>query len=261
MDGNQPSTAEVKEFYDDFLDARMLSYRLRRNLRIIRATERVLPYIQSGSRVLEIGCGIGMVSEQIGRKISEGRVWACDISSKNVEYATRTVRSRKIDFFTADILNDFEAIEERISGTIDVFVLIDVLEHLPLTSHCAVFAGLRRIASPDSMIILTFPSPQYQQHLRDHEPDELQIIDEVIELETLLTSARPAGFSLRHFSLEDIWRRNQYVHCVLQSNTEVDRMPRPRVSPLRRVLGLGRRSIARYLGWQRASDVGRRTTI
>jgi hypothetical protein len=80
------------------------------------------------------------------------------------------------------------------------------------------FSFLRSIMSDRAFVVLTYPSPQYQRHLKKHDPDELQIIDQVIELDELLEAAQPAGFSLKHYSLESIWERNQYVHCVLQTD-------------------------------------------
>jgi hypothetical protein len=69
------------------------------------------------------------------------------------------------------------------------------------------------VMSNDATVVLTFPSPQYQRYLRAENPRDLQIIDEVIELADLLALANDTGFTLRHFSLEDVWFKNQYVHC------------------------------------------------
>jgi trans-aconitate 2-methyltransferase len=225
------SGAQVREFYDAFRDSRMVRYRLKANLRIERAIERVSEYVHPGSRVLEIGCGIGIIAERLAAKLRDGQLWACDISPRNIEMARETVKSDKVAFFVADVSSGLSAVEEQLDGAVDVVVMIDVLEHLPRAIHPDLFTNLRRIMRQDSVVVLTYPSPQYQRYLREHEPRELQVIDEVIEVEELLCVAKAAGYSLRLFSLEDVWRRNQYVHCVFQSSVPVDRITS--VSPTR----------------------------
>jgi trans-aconitate 2-methyltransferase len=233
-DGN--TGAAVREYYDQFRDSRMVRYRIDGNLRIQRAAERVVAYVRPESRVLEIGCGIGMVTEQVAGRLSSGHIWACDISPKNIEYATRTVRSRRIDFFTADALDGFDSIATKVSEPVDVVVMVDVLEHLPSKTHEGLFANLRAVMGSDAVAVLTYPSPQFQRYLREFEPDKLQLIDEVVELEHLLQVAGRTGLSLRHFSLEDVWRRNQYVHCVLQTTSSVALVERPRPAGVTRLV-------------------------
>jgi trans-aconitate 2-methyltransferase len=231
-----PDGVAIRDYYDEFRDQRMVAYRSEGNLRIDRAAERIVPYVGPDSRVLEIGCGIGIVTERIAKQVRTGQIWACDISPKNIEYAARTVRSRHIDFFIGDVLADYAAIVDRVGGAVDIVALVDVLEHLPLSTHDQLFTNLRVLMGPNAFLILTYPSPQYQRYLRDCEPQELQIIDEVVELEHLLKVATTAGFSLRHFSLEDVWRRNQYVHCVFQTSATVERLVRAAPTGIRRML-------------------------
>jgi trans-aconitate 2-methyltransferase len=215
------SADEVQHFYDTFRDSRMLRYRLQRNRRIDAAVRRVRAHIRPHHRVLEIGCGIGIVTEAVAQKLRTGRVWACDISPKNIEYAAATVRSRKAEFFACDALREFLELRKRLHECVDVILLIDVLEHLPLESHLDLFQNLRRICSDDALVILTYPTPEYQEYLRHFEPDQLQIIDETISDQHLLDTAERAGFVVNLFSRVDVWRRNQYVHCVLSATSPI----------------------------------------
>jgi trans-aconitate 2-methyltransferase len=216
-----PAAADVQRFYDAFLKERMLLYRVDGNLRIHKAIERVLPLVTRASHVLEIGCGIGLVAEAIARKASAGKVVAIDISRENIWYARRTVRSPRVSFHRLDISHQFDELRALMRKPFDLLVLVDVIEHVPSHDRRALFEKMGELSAPDARLVLTYPSPQYQQYLARERPQELQIIDNVIELEELMSEASRGGFGLRHFSLEDVWMKNQYVHCVFQKDNAV----------------------------------------
>ena len=219
--------ADVRAFYDEFFESRMVQYRLFGNLRIERAARRIEPYVRDGHRVLDVGCGIGIVTERIAARAHAGRVWGIDLSSRNVWYAAHTVRKSNVSFFTADILSDADHIRERTGGAFDVITMVDVIEHIPTAERPGLFTRLAGLSAPNAMLVLTYPSPQYQRWLHEHRPQELQIIDNVVELPALLAESGAAGYAIRHYSLEDVWMRNQYVHCVLETDAAVGERARP----------------------------------
>lgn len=241
------NSEEVKKFYDQFLESKMLQYRITGNLRIKKATDRILEYVRKDSNVLEIGCGIGIISQEISKNAKEGQVWAIDISPRNIWYARQSIKAQNITFAVVDIINEFEKLKKQISEAIDVFVLADVIEHIPKNKHEHVFKRIRQIASENSVIILTYPSPQYQKSLKKNNQNELQIIDETIELDEILRFAEPAGYHLRHYSLENIWSNNQYVHCVFQSNNSLDSKITPKERPFLNFISLIKLYINRFL--------------
>ena len=219
--------ADVRAFYNGFLESRMVQYRLFGNQRIEQAARRIEPYVHEHDRVLDVGCGIGIVTERIAARARAGRVWGIDLSPRNVWYASHTVRKSNVSFFTADILTDAGQIRERTGGAFNVITLVDVIEHIPEAERAALFVRLRELSATNALLILTYPSPQYQRWLERNRPQELQIIDNIVELPTLLAEAGAAGYSLRHYSLEDVWMRNQYVHCVLQTDDALVERARP----------------------------------
>lgn len=221
-DGSPVSPESIRAFYDVFSDTRMHSYLYEKNLRIEKAVARILPFVATESTVLEVGCGLGLVTERVAEIASKGSVWACDISEKNILSARQRVKTPNVHFRCADIIRGFNELREWISKPIQLLLMVDVLEHLPLEDHATLFRNLRSILEPDSTAILTFPSAQYQRHLREKNPKELQIIDEIIELTHLVEVASTSGFFIKHFSLEDVWLRNQYVHCVLKTSLALE---------------------------------------
>jgi trans-aconitate 2-methyltransferase len=93
----------------------------------------------------------------------------------------------------------------------DVVTMVDVVEEIPAEARPELLVKIRALCSDDAVMVLTYPSPQYQEFLREHDPNELQIIDDIVVLEELLNEARMAGFSLKHYSLESAVNRSGWV--------------------------------------------------
>jgi trans-aconitate 2-methyltransferase len=229
----------VREYYNDFLRSRMVNYRLYTNPRLDRAVERISPFVRTESNVLDIGCGIGIVTSKIAARVSRGHVWGVDLGRENIWYASQTIRKANLTFLEADVVTDFEAVRQRLSAKMDVVTMVDVIEHIPVEARPDLLVKIRALCSNDAVLVLTYPSPQYQEFLREHNPKELQIIDNIVLLEELLNEARTAGFSLKHYSLETVWMRDQYVHCVFQTLACCAPVP-PRALPMRAVSRLSR---------------------
>ncbi len=209
----------VRSFYDEFSASRMQRYLYEKNDRIEKAIARILPLVATDTAVLEIGCGIGLVVERIAGTARNGSIWACDISERCIQHARERVKASYVHFRSVDVLRSFDELRTWISKSIQLVIMVDVIEHFPLEVHSSFLRNLRGIMAKDATLILTYPSPQYQLYLREKEPDELQIIDEVVELSHIQKIASENGFELKHYSLEDVWLKNQYVHCVLSTST------------------------------------------
>jgi 2-polyprenyl-3-methyl-5-hydroxy-6-metoxy-1,4-benzoquinol methylase len=205
----------IRAFYDHFATERSQDYARRPNLRIEKAISRILPLVREESRVLDIGCGGGFVTERLANVVRRGSIWACDISETAITLARKRVESTNAQFRALDVIADFPKLREWMPSPVDLVVAVDVIEHLPLNTHHRFFENLAGVLDACGMIVLTFPSASYQRHLREHRPEELQVIDETIELPHLCGVTARSGFTIRHFSLEDVWLPQQYAHCVL----------------------------------------------
>jgi SAM-dependent methyltransferase len=230
----------------------MLSYRVDGNIRLDAAISRVLQVVYKSSRVLDIGCGAGIITEAIGRKASRGSVLGIDISDRNIWYCNRTIQLKNVRFEVADVVTDFAHVASMIDGKIDVVALVDVIEHLPVVDRVGLFENLRVVASENCVVVLTYPSPQYQSYLMTHQPNELQMIDNIIELSDLCGEAARSGFSLKHYSLENVWRRNQYVHCIFQVSHGLGERanPTPNAKALGALVSAPKRLIRKWRQWK-----------
>jgi precorrin-6B methylase 2 len=208
------SSTEVKQFYDNFTESRMLKYRLYGNPRIDKAVKLITDYLTPESNILDIGCGIGIVPEQLAVRLKKGKILACDLGENNINYARKTINSDKIEFLNVNVVENFQEISNKLTSPVDLVTMVDVIEHLPPDSYDGLFNNLSQVTSDRAKVILTYPSPEFQVYLQQHQPEELQIIDEVIEINVLIPLAHQQGFNLEYFAYVDVWEKNQYIHCV-----------------------------------------------
>ena len=123
---------EIKKFYshhpDEIINKRFRSpYALRRYAHM-KQYESVLGFVVSGMRVLDAGCGEGVLSIMMAKK--GAIVTGCDLSSPNIEkcklYAKESGVSDKLEF----LVGDAEQLPFA-DNSFDLVVSSHVLEHLP----------------------------------------------------------------------------------------------------------------------------------
>ena len=211
-------TDEVREFYDDFAGRVLLQDFLRPNARHDAIKKLCDTHIRPGSKVLEIGCGAGIITKHLSATAS--KVFSIDISENNVQLATMYAGGANVELAVVDVIEQPQALDRL--APFDAVLLADVIEHIPVDKHPAVFASIERVLGDGGLVLLTYPSPEYQQHLTQHDPESRQVIDETVELRELLaaTSLRPLSFNYR-----SIFHENQYVHLVLSRPRRFE--PRP----------------------------------
>ncbi len=205
------SGSDVREFYDDFSKrvlVRDFSYVNRRHEAVKALCKRFVP---RGSVVLEIGCGVGIVSKFLAKRAK--RVVGVDISEKNIEIAREFAGSPTVHFETLDAVEDAAKLARH--GAFDVVLMADVIEHIPKSAYPKLFATVEGSLVSTGRVILTFPSPEIQDYMAREKASDVQVIDERVELSDILgvTSLRPL-----YFCCCDIFGKNDYVHLVLTAD-------------------------------------------
>lgn len=203
-------SSDVKGFYNAFSDEVLLEDFRRVNLRQEAIKELCGRYVSEGSRVLEIGCGVGIVAAHL-KHVVDGYL-GIDISERNVEIARKYVRDSRFEFKVLDVIE--QSNDLSFYGLFDVVILPDVIEHIPKDRYEDLFTVIERQLSPSGVVLFTFPSPEYQEYLKANEPSALQVIDETVELDDLL---RHTSLKVHSFAYKDVWKRNQYIHLALTS--------------------------------------------
>lgn len=218
----------VRQYYNTFSSQVLLRDFVQLNPRQQAIRDLCAEYLNPGLRVLEIGCGAGILTNFLSK--NSANVTAVDISDANVALASTYNRKQtNIRFILQDILTDASKIEQ--GKPYDFVLFADVIEHIPLEKHPQVFGLVEKILSERGMLVLTLPTPEYQRHLKAHNPDALQVIDEEVELRDILanTTLRPIYFRYQH-----IWMKNQYMHVVLARDTKI--MPKSAQPMLTKIL-------------------------
>jgi trans-aconitate 2-methyltransferase len=155
--------------------------------------------LKKNSSVLEIGCGIGSLTAFIANKIPRGSILGADISPASIEYAKKKYKDRKnIEFVTSD-MSDFNS-----NKKFDFVVLPDVLEHIPKENHFALFQTISKVIHDKSIVFINIPNPPCLEWFHEHQPQDLQIIDQPLPTDELLKNIYPNNlllFSLKTYSL------------------------------------------------------------
>jgi len=200
----------VEEFYDEFTKKRLIHdfhiYNKRQHA-FIKICNRCIP---ANKRILEIGCGTGIITKNLQKKASF--LLAIDISKVNIKVAEMYVKGSNItQFKVLDIVKNSDELKKY--PKFDCIVMADVIEHLPKSFYKQLFSLFENILSEDGLVIISFPSPEYQYFLKTQDPNSLQVIDETVMISDVLNSTSLHPY---YFSYKNIWGNNQYIHFILK---------------------------------------------
>ena len=82
----------------------------------------------------------------------------------------------------------------EIKQNFDVIVLPDVIEHIPLEQHDGLFGKLSKLLNEDGFMLIHIPEPEYLEWVHVNKPEELQVIDNPIHTDQLLSIVYKHGF-------------------------------------------------------------------
>ena len=202
-------TEHVSAFYDSYVREQAATGI---NDRIYGVYERLLKLgMNESSTVLELGCGIGMMTSLLKRKINEGKIHAIDISEASIAYGKKHIATPNITFSTQDIT----AFETTLK-TPDFITLIDVLEHIPLEMHAALFKRISAVMGLNSHFVINLPNPYYIAHDIALEADSLQVIDQPVPFAPMIQQLDDANLELMHYEKYGIWHHDEYQWFVLR---------------------------------------------
>lgn len=189
---------DITQFYDKWVPKQVHVGVNLRHRTIFRLLKR--EGLRRGDRVLEIGCGIGAVTGLVANYLKTGSMVAVDISPKSIEQARHWLaRQRNVEFKISD-MSDFES-ELRF----DVIFLPDVLEHIPVEQHAALFKTIKGVLKDSGFVLIHIPNPRYLDWVRIKHPEQLQIIDQSLHTYPLLKDIHAAGLYLHRLGSHSIF--------------------------------------------------------
>jgi hypothetical protein len=100
--------------------------------------------------------------------------------------------------------------------------------------------------SDRTILFANIPSPAYIEYLTRYEPHELQLVDQALAADWLVSRAYRAGLTLDYFATYDIWHPGDYQMMIFRKPRTFSRGPVPaRVRKPRLVTRLLRRLFGR----------------
>jgi ubiquinone/menaquinone biosynthesis C-methylase UbiE len=121
--------------------------------------DRLRPWFESTSTVLDLGCGIGRVARYVAPECAT--FWAIDVSQRMLDMAAERL---------SDLTNVRYAICQDVvfpdvpSASVDMAYSLLVLQHLEREDAFLLLEELRRVIRPGGTVVLTYPnllSPTY----------------------------------------------------------------------------------------------------
>jgi trans-aconitate 2-methyltransferase len=207
---------EVKVFYDEYVTKQEKIGINSRHISII--DKLVQSGLKSNHKVLEVGCGIGTVSQLIAKKTQKGKVLAVDISEKSVEKAKILWKQFSNLSFEVSDMSDFT----KSGQTFDYFVFPDVLEHIPVDQHPNLFERINAHSHNDSVVFIHIPAPRFLQYNINNEPDKLQIIDQPLDTATLVGVLKDNGYYLDKMETYAVFfEEKDYQYFVFRRNNKI----------------------------------------
>jgi 2-polyprenyl-3-methyl-5-hydroxy-6-metoxy-1,4-benzoquinol methylase len=92
----------------------------------------------------------------------------------------------------------------------DFVCMFDVLEHIPIPEHEAIFSTARKCIKKSGHLVVSIPNAASNRYLREHRPEALQPIDHELEVAALIELAGRVGLALHRFEEFDAWEEHQY---------------------------------------------------
>jgi SAM-dependent methyltransferase len=193
--------SRTEDFYEDFSrDAGLRDWALpnSRHEHLRTVIDKLL-HDRSGLRILDVGCGAGVMSGHLTRY---GRVDGVDLSRGAVSLANLLVPGGS---FRAGRLDEL-----GLPGPYDVIAMFDVLEHIPREERSALLADLTARLAPDGILFASTPQGAFTRWLLDSRPDLAQVLEVEVHLHELLPELRALGFELAHYEVYELEYARQY---------------------------------------------------
>lgn len=200
----------ISKFYDDYSASQL---KIGINDRIASLFYRLKYHgLNSNSKILELGCGIGVLSNIILKKIKPAYLESVDLSPKSIEILLKHHNpTGKFKAFAADVVD-----YKPIGGNFDLITLFDVIEHIPVERHNDLFKNLSELLSTESKLLINIPDPNYLNYIRKNKPELLQIIDQSLYLNELANNIYSNNLEIIYFESYSIWTKNDYQFMVIQ---------------------------------------------
>ncbi|MCB0402461.1 MAG: class I SAM-dependent methyltransferase [Flavobacteriales bacterium] len=207
---------EVSKFYDEYVAQQIAKGYNERHLLL---NDLMLKMgLQDSSSILELGCGIGTITSLLSKVVTRGKFVSVDISKDSIEHARKVNRNTNIEFIVSELLGfDYPGTQ------FDYVVLFDVLEHVPVEQHAAIFKVISGLMHEHSKLVIHVPSREIIRYNEKNCPELMQIIDQPLSEIKMIQDATDAGLRLEEFRFTNIWELHDYELFIFVKQFEFDK--------------------------------------
>jgi len=200
---------QVVEFYNEFISSQQETGINERLWGLYKRLQKL--GLNPHSNVLELGCGIGVMTYLIAKTVTKGTIESVDISNESIEFAKKQHTATHINHFAADVVD----YKPKLSN-IDFVTLLDVIEHIPVERHPELFKNIASYMSNNTQLVINIPNPEYIEYDRQYNPGVLQIIDQPIYHDQLYRTLTNAGLDMQYYEKYSIWVKDDYIFYVIK---------------------------------------------
>jgi SAM-dependent methyltransferase len=200
---------DIQAFYDSNTKRKIIDF-IEGNDRVERAWQTLVEWSpKSPKRILEIGCSIGYISWRMSKLWQKSEVIGLDVSPKTLEIAIKLFASSRLSFVEGPLLKG------KIEGKFDLVVMIDVYEHIKLSERPKLHGALQELLEDSGRIFLAFPTMRHLEWLREHNPSEIQPVDEDVDVQSMIQLAKDTNSEVLLYKDISVWNEGDYAHAVI----------------------------------------------
>ncbi|MCE3225856.1 MAG: Methyltransferase type 12 [Bacteroidetes bacterium] len=202
---------KVIDFYNEYVDQQQ---DVGINERIYEMFCRMKKHgMNSGSKILELGCGIGTLTYMICKVVKSGQIESVDISSSSIEFAKKRLTQNNLTLAAHDVVDYKPQMKQP-----DIITLFDVIEHIPMERHDELFRNLSSIMGENSMVLINIPSPAAIQYDIENNSEVLQVVDQPLPIDFIVNNIVKNNLNLVSFENHSIWCEHDYQFFVITKN-------------------------------------------
>ena len=196
------SKKDISQFYDEYVDNQKKMAYNERHICLYKKLKQL--GLNHNSSILEIGCGIGVISSLIAKTVTSGKIISLDISPKSIADA-KGLGIKNAEFIVSDAAAfSFEKTK------FDFITLFDVLEHIPIDQHGEVFHNIAKHMNNETVLFINIPNPLYLEYIIQNRPQLLQIIDQPLPADLIMKNAYNSSLELFFFQTHSVFVENDY---------------------------------------------------
>jgi ubiquinone/menaquinone biosynthesis C-methylase UbiE len=201
---------DIAKFYDEYSIQQQKMWHNERHYFLLDQLKK--NGIKRDSSVLEVGCGIGTMTNLIASLVPDGKIFSTDISAESIEIAKRNNSNfSNIRFWDAD-----STVVPFPDESFDFILLFDVLEHIQKENRYTFLENISKVMHAKTKFLINVPAPDAHIHAIKHMPELMQIVEEPVFIENIASLLREHQMQIKSFFTYDMWQNEEYQFYLVQ---------------------------------------------